>query len=178
MAPTLQPTAEQQDILDATFTGEPVAIAAGAGTGKTSTLRMIADQWPSKRLVYVADNKAIQQEADRSFPDNVTCKTAHSLATSLSVPMRDRLNRPRRTGAQNASALGISRAFGLDADHVFEPASLATMATHTVAWFCRSADQTITGRHFVPPEGLEKDIRAWVATSNDNPTPVRVDQDR
>ena len=164
-APTLQPTAEQQDILDATTTGDPIAITAGAGTGKTSTLRMIADQSPSKRLLYIAYNKAIQQEADRSFPGNVTCKTAHALAyRSFGAPMRDRLNGPRRTGAQNASALGVSRAFGVDPDHVFQPASLATMAMHTVARFCRSADQTVTGRHFVPPEGLEPAAGQALAT--------------
>jgi hypothetical protein len=152
----LMPTSEQQDILDAAATDETVAISAGAGAGKTSTLRMIAGQSPSKRLLYVAYNKAIQQEADRSFPGHVTCKTAHSLAyRSFGAAIRDRLNGPRRTGAQNATALGITRVFGLDQDHIFEPASLATMAMHTVARFCRLADQTITDTHFVPSEGLD-----------------------
>ncbi len=36
------PTSEQADILDAAATGNPLVIEAGAGTGKTSTLKMVA----------------------------------------------------------------------------------------------------------------------------------------
>ena len=41
-APVLTPTAQQQAILDAAATGEDVKIIAGAGSGKSSTLRLIA----------------------------------------------------------------------------------------------------------------------------------------
>src|SRR5207248_1337744 len=78
----LKPTAEQQAILDAAATGGTVAISAAAGSGKTSTLRMIAAARPDARMLYVAFNKAIQLEADGSFPSNVACKTA-ALANHL-----------------------------------------------------------------------------------------------
>lgn len=57
-----------------------IKIEAGAGTGKTTTLRGIAEAKRDKRQLYVAFNKSIQVEASRKFPSNVTCKTAHSLA--------------------------------------------------------------------------------------------------
>lgn len=57
-----------------------IKIEAGAGTGKTTTLRGIAEAKRDKRQLYVAFNKSIQVEASRKFPANVTCKTAHSLA--------------------------------------------------------------------------------------------------
>ncbi|MGI8753297.1 MAG: UvrD-helicase domain-containing protein [Acidimicrobiales bacterium] len=152
----LRPTVEQRAILEATATGQTVAISAGAGTGKTSTLRMIADQRPDQRMLYLAFNKAIQVEAEASFPSNVVCKTAHSLAyREFGAPMRLRLNGPRRTARQNAQALRIAAAFGLDDKTIFGPAALATMAMHTVARFCRSADPKITARHFEAPEGVD-----------------------
>jgi hypothetical protein len=161
----LEPTIEQQAILDATATGATVAISAAAGSGKTSTLRMIAGQRPEKRMLYLAFNKAIQVEAEGSFPTNVVCKTAHSLAyREFGAPMRSRLNGPRRTAKQNAQALGITTAFGLDAETIFEPAALATMALRTVAKFCRSADRQITASHFAPPEGLDPARAAGVST--------------
>lgn len=51
-----------------------------AGTGKTSTLVWYAEQRPDLRFLYVAFNKSVAKEAERRFPRNVSCKTAHSLA--------------------------------------------------------------------------------------------------
>jgi len=148
----LAPTPEQQAIIDAAATGKTVAISAGAGTGKTSTLKMIAEARPKTRMLYVAYNKAIQVEADKSFPSNVTTKTAHSLAyREFGAPMRDRLNGPRMRGADTAGILGLRGDFGFDAERVF---SAAAQAMGMVARFCRSADPAITVRHFPSPEGL------------------------
>ncbi len=151
----LAPTPEQQAIIDAAATGKTVAISAGAGTGKTSTLRMIAEARPRTRMLYVAYNKAIQVEAEKSFPSNVTAKTAHALAyRKFGAPMRDRLNGPRLRGADTARILGVRGDFGFDAERIFSAAAQASLAMGMVARFCRSADTEITARHFFPPEGL------------------------
>jgi ATP-dependent exoDNAse (exonuclease V) beta subunit len=43
-----RPTGEQQAIIDASQSGADLVIEAGAGTGKTSTLRLVAaTQWTS-----------------------------------------------------------------------------------------------------------------------------------
>jgi len=55
-------------------------VKAGAGTGKTSTLRALAQQNQSAKILYVAFNKSIQLEAERKFTKNVRCRTAHALA--------------------------------------------------------------------------------------------------
>ena len=158
----LHPTGEQQDILDAVATGGTVAISACAGTGKTSTLRMIAERFSQKRMLYVAFNKAVQVEAASSFPRNVTCRTAHALAyRAFGARMAKRLDAPRRTGAYNASVLGAKSLVA--GDLVFEPAAVATMAMVTVARFCRSADPAIGTAHFVAPEGLDAASSAPVA---------------
>ena len=78
------PTPEQRAIIDAVLTGEDVVVRALAGTGKTSTLKMIARRIlrrsPDKRIVYVAFNKTVQLEAEGAMPKNVESRTADSLA--------------------------------------------------------------------------------------------------
>jgi hypothetical protein len=153
----LKPTMEQQAILDASGTGGTVAISAAAGSGKTSTLRMVADARPKTRMLYLAFNKAIQREAETSFPSNVTAKTAHALAyAEFGKPIRDRLNGPRMTGRDNAQVLGITRPLGLDAARFFKEPALASMALGMIARFCRSNSPAITVRHFRAPEGLSE----------------------
>lgn len=55
-------------------------IRAGAGTGKTTTLRGIAHRNPRSRMLYLAFNRAIKEEATRKFGENVRAMTAHGLA--------------------------------------------------------------------------------------------------
>ncbi len=91
-----KPTAEQQAIIDACAAGKHVVVEAGAGTGETSTLRMVAAVKPRQRGVYIAYNRAIADEARKSFPASVTCRTEHSFAFAV-VGRRyaHRLNGPR-----------------------------------------------------------------------------------
>ncbi len=74
------PTQEQIDIAEAVKTQPIIKINAFAGTGKTSTLQMIANTYRSKKILYLAFNKAIQLEAQSKFPSNVDVKTTHALA--------------------------------------------------------------------------------------------------
>jgi len=64
------PTPEQQAIGAAFGTGENLVIEAGAGAGKTSTLKMIAQQAGRKRGLYLAFNRSIVDDAAASgeFP--------------------------------------------------------------------------------------------------------------
>lgn len=55
---------------------------SATGTGKTTTLVKYAEQRPHLRFLYVAFNKSVASEAQRHFPNNVACKTVHSLAYS------------------------------------------------------------------------------------------------
>ncbi len=69
---------EQKAIIEST---EPsIRVSAFAGTGKTTTLVGYASRRKNSRMLYMAFNKAIQEEAARKFTANVTCKTTHSIA--------------------------------------------------------------------------------------------------
>ena len=54
MVSRLRPTDEQHAAVTAFASGEDLVIVAGAGTGKTSTLRMLADA-TSRRGLYLAE---------------------------------------------------------------------------------------------------------------------------
>jgi len=79
----VKPTEEQQAILDAT--GRVLLINARAGTGKTTTLRMIASAHPDEKILYLVFNRKAREEAEGRFPGNVQVRTVHSLAFSRSV---------------------------------------------------------------------------------------------
>jgi DNA helicase IV len=148
------PTAEQQAALDAFATGGSLVIEAGAGSGKTSTLQLLAESKPKARILYLAYNKAIQLDAEKRFPKNVACRTAHSLAYAThGAKMRHRLNAPRVPAFQVAKILGQYDSLSVSG-HVLTASSIASLAMRAVEKFCRSTETTITKKHFVAPEGL------------------------
>lgn len=74
-------TQEQTLILKAFTIGETFKVNAYAGTGKTFTLRALAEANPQRRFLYVGFNRRIVDEAQLVFPQGyVSCKTAHQLA--------------------------------------------------------------------------------------------------
>lgn len=77
----LQPTLEQADIVKSCpAPGEIMLINAYAGTGKTSTLKMIAETNSDKRILYLCYNRLTAEKAAKSFPKNTKCRTIHSMA--------------------------------------------------------------------------------------------------
>lgn len=77
----MQLTVEQKAIVaEAKRTKGNIKIQAYAGAAKTTTLRLVSEAMPRKSFLYVAFNKSIQEDAQKSFPDNVVARTAHSLA--------------------------------------------------------------------------------------------------
>jgi len=157
MSNSFTPHPSQIAAVEAAKTGENVVITAGAGSGKTSTLRLIADALAPSRGTYIAYNKAIQKDAAASFPGNVNCRTAHSLAFRA-VPEHGKraMNSPRMTGRQLAYALDIEHGFSLGNDRELAPARLASLVMETVSKFCHSADRQILARHTPLVEGAEE----------------------
>lgn len=68
LLPSLILTEEQQAIVTAAASCRNLMIAALAGTGKTCTLKMIAETYPERRGLYLSYNKALQLEAKAKFP--------------------------------------------------------------------------------------------------------------
>ncbi len=75
----LIPTKEQETIIKEASKGGNLLIKAFAGSSKTTTCIMVAEEL-NKHSLYVAFNKSIAEEAKGKFPDTVNCRTMHSLA--------------------------------------------------------------------------------------------------
>jgi hypothetical protein len=146
--PAPRPTREQELAIAAFRDQEHMVLQAGAGTGKTATLEMLASS-TSRPGRYLAFNKAIATQASRRFPDNVRCTTAHSLAyAAVGRQYAQRLQAPRMSSRMVGANLGITLKLVLGNRWV--PASvLAYTALQTVLRFCRSAD-SVVGRCHVP----------------------------
>ena len=79
-------TDEQKKILETVKnSADNLLIAAFAGSGKTTTLQMIAEELSDKKGLYLAYNKSILEEARRKFPKNIICKTTHGLAFVMAL---------------------------------------------------------------------------------------------
>src|SRR5262245_28213197 len=84
-----------------------MVIEAGAGTGKTSTLRLLAAS-TLRRGHYLAFNKAIVEDVKGTITRRVTASTAHSLAfRAVGRPYAPRLNAPRMAGWDIAQRLDV-----------------------------------------------------------------------
>lgn len=74
----IQPTAEQEAILNSD--GRIIRINARAGTGKTTTLVLLAERNQGKRALYLVFNRKAREAAQKKFPASVEIHTVHSLA--------------------------------------------------------------------------------------------------
>lgn len=134
------PTPEQAVIITAFGTGRNLVIEAGAGTGKTSTLKMLAASDPQRRGLYIAYNRAIADDAKRDFPRSAQCSTAHALAyAAVGRAYRNRLSGPRVPARETAAILGIGGPLKLG-ERILAPNQLARLVMEGVDRFCRSAD--------------------------------------
>lgn len=152
----LHPTDEQAAAADAFRAGDHLVLQAGAGTGKTTTLALLATTSP-RRGRYIAFNKAIATDAATRFLATVQCKTAHALAfAAVGHRYQARLNGPRQPGWKTGQALGITRPVRIGARDV-SPRALSYTVLRTVTRYCHSADPTLTRRHVPGLRGLEAD---------------------
>ncbi|MFF6778988.1 UvrD-helicase domain-containing protein [Streptomyces sp. NPDC012637] len=148
------PTDEQAQAADRFHAGDHMALQAGAGTGKTSTLALLAHR-THRCGRYLAYNRAIAQEAATRFPPTVTCRTAHSLAyAAIGHRYTRRLGAPRRPAWQTGQDLGITKPARV-AKHTLMPTTLSNTVLQTVTRFCHSADTVLTRRHVPPLRGLD-----------------------
>jgi superfamily I DNA/RNA helicase len=152
------PTDEQQAAIDIAMTGESCVIEALAGTGKTSTLRMAAEHMPERRFQFIAFNKAIATDAARSFPSNVVCSTAHSLAFRAVGK-----NYSHRLGGARMKSHEISRKLDLRPFDIEVAGSkkrlaagfLAGIVKRTIEVFCQTADPKPGAQHVPTQPGLD-----------------------
>ncbi|WP_431728533.1 UvrD-helicase domain-containing protein [Verrucosispora sp. TAA-831] len=166
----MRPTGEQQEVIDAfTSADRPtIVVQAGAGCGKSSTLKMAAKQAPNRRGLYVTFSKALAVEARADFPAAVDCRTAHSLAFGpVGRHYAARLKGPRVPAHRVAQILGLHTPL-LMADDLapLVPNTLARMAMEAVGKFLNSADQEPDVQHVGRVDGYtwqqNRDLAAWL----------------
>ncbi|MET9729629.1 UvrD-helicase domain-containing protein [Streptomyces sp. NPDC006458] len=161
----MNPTPEQADAVDSYGDGLDLALQAGAGCGKSSTLKLIAGSDRRRRMTYVAYNSSIAADARRSFPSNVMAKTGHGLA--FDPKYGERLQRPRQTAHQAAQALDVRSILGIIGatptvrTDLGQPKAMTSKvimraALDTIERYCHSADHEITAHHIPHYDGLTK----------------------
>lgn len=147
--------------MEAFATAGDMVLEAGAGTGKTSTLKLMAAARPGVRGVYVAYNSAIAKDAQKSFPATVDARTAHSFAYRWiaqhwgHAALRARLHGPRIPAGQTARILGVNEPLRLGTDRMLSPQQVARIAMETVGRFSNSAETQPEKWHVPAVNGVE-----------------------
>ncbi|MET7686098.1 UvrD-helicase domain-containing protein [Streptomyces sp. NPDC005423] len=140
------PTDEQTNAIDTFRAGHHVVLQAGAGTGKTSTLCLLAAS-TKRRGRYVAFNKDIAVDAAARFPRSVLCKTAHATAyAAVGHRFAGRLSSPRQPAWRIGEALGVRSSIRIG-DHEINHRTLSHSVLRTVTRFCHSADNALATHH-------------------------------
>ena len=137
----LRPTDEQEAIIRTELkAGECALINAYAGTGKTTTLELLANALPDKRILYVCFNRETAVQAQKKFPRNTECRTIHSLAFGQTgAAYRHKLDAPR--------TLEVMRCLNLTSPDA------AAHVIGTVEHFLHSVDPQVEPHHL--PTGAE-----------------------
>lgn len=143
-----KPTDEQDAALQAFLKGHSLKINAFAGSGKTSTLQLLANA-TALRGQYLAFNKSIVADAGEKFPDTVDCSTSHSLAfrAAPSGYKRDISKLTNRcTAKQLVEVLDIKRRKFGD-KYAITPDSQGYLYLETIRRYAQSADDQIGLQH-------------------------------
>ncbi|ASR10760.1 hypothetical protein CHY08_27150 (plasmid) [Rhizobium leguminosarum bv. viciae] len=151
--PKFKPTDEQSAALDAFLKGKSLKINAFAGSGKTSTLQLLANA-TGLRGQYLAFNKSIVADAGEKFPDTVNCSTSHSLAfRAAPAGYKQDIGKltNRCTAKQLVEVLDIKRRRFGD-KYAVTPDSQGYLYLETIRRYTQSADDEIGPQH-VPTLG-------------------------
>jgi hypothetical protein len=164
---SIKATEQQLNCIAAAVNHMIVKIEAGAGSGKTSTLKLVSAEL-YERSLYMAFNKVTATEATEKFPSHVTCKTGHSIAyAKFGRGLQDKLSRPKG-GYVNVAFTGteIARFYKIGCIMDMEMGTLATtenavglFVRQTVERFEQSADSEISEKH-LPKFDMAKTLAA------------------
>ena len=171
---TFPPTEQQKAVVDAVLSGEDTVVRALAGTGKTSTLKLIAKrllkEQPGKKIVYIAFNKSVQTEAEASMPSNVESRTADSIAwraIGTKITGKSRNRDALRLPTAIAEEFGIKRIQDpMDPTESLSAVDVTRAIQRAINQFAISDDDTIGPQNFefgadTPPELVDIANAMW-----------------
>ena len=160
----MNPTPEQLFCIFTAKHTKRTKINAVAGSGKTSTLTLIAKEIIQPSL-YLAFNKVTATEAAEKFPKHVTCRTTHSIAyEAFGKDMNHKLSRPK---GKYVNVAGTSSEIGkyykihsidTPTGETISQAYLGLMIKTAVQRYEQSADFEMTSHHL--PWGDLKEIES------------------
>lgn len=164
----LKPTAEQQAVIDKVAGGFKVLVLiAGAGAGKTSTLRMVADGMEGNGQYTAFNNALVADSASKFQGTSVACNTTHSLAfRAIGSKYAHRLGGQRIKSDRVAAILGVKQ-FSCQLPPVegseevkptikrLAPSLLASFVMGAIRKFCQSADRELSISHFKYVDGID-----------------------
>lgn len=146
----MTPTSEQQECIDVFMDGRNMKINAFAGSGKTSTLKLLAQGRVSPGI-YLCFNRSIAEEAQKSFPQSVACKTTHSNAYRA-VARSYSNNRDKMGGSLYArdteSLLKLKDYSVFGGTERLAGSTIAYAVNQTIRRFCLSAAREMGNEHF------------------------------
>lgn len=126
-----------------------IRVLAYAGSGKTTVLLQLTKKNPKLKFLLVVFNKMVQLKASTSFPPNVTCRTAHSLAYAHLIES----GIPRRRLGSTISAGDVLSAnlYGSRGTGSGNVLTRAAQVLDTLERYCHSEHKEISMSH-VPEE--------------------------
>lgn len=151
----MQPTDEQQAAVDTAVEGHSLALEALAGTGKSSTLKLIAAALPARtRVLLTAFSAQVIKDAKAAnFPRNVKPMGNHGMAyRPVGVKYREAGRMERRLTPR-----AVVECLGLEDRHFPGDVTAqegAHIALEAVLRFQQSAAQRLTPGHVLVPESL------------------------
>lgn len=152
------PTDEQVEAIAAFRMGLQLRIEAGAGSGKTSTLKKMGEA--TKRVgQYTAFNRNLVLDAAAVMPENVACATMHKIAMrQVGRDYRHRLDSKRMRSAEVARKLRIDPIAVTTRmeKKMLQPGMLASLVQGAITRFCQSADPEPTTDHVRYIEGIDQ----------------------
>ncbi len=177
------PNEEQEAILAAAVDNglRVLVVAAGAGTGKTATLKMLEQVLPGNGQ-YTAFSSSLVAESRTKFV-KAACNTTHSLAfRAVGKLYQHRLGGDRVRSSQVARILGINEftvtlkgqgqpdteGKPTDRQKKLSAEFLAGQVLVAVRRFCQSADRQIGAMHFRYIDGIDSPIADGVRGSDNN----------
>ena len=163
----LNPTDEQQAAADAFHAGDHLALQAGAGTGKTTTLALLAHATP-RRGRYLAYNRAIAQDAAARFPATVTLQDRpRPRLRRRRPPLHPPPERPPPPGLADRTGPRHHQSHPHRRTRPVTNKTLSNAALRTVTRFCHTADRTPS------PATTSRACAAWkTATCTPNSPPT------
>jgi hypothetical protein len=152
-----EPSNEQIAIIEGAKTGRNIKVQAFAGTGKTTTIKMLA-QVLLESSAYIAFNRDIVDEVSNKLPDHVWCSTAHRLAFKEVISGRSDMEAKFNDRSKLWYHSNVSQYIGGEIDK-----KLLAIVIRMVKNFCKSVDAELTPVHI----GLRDELTLQKMTASE-----------